>query len=349
MYLENHYLFNLGTNVIYNYFDKIKDQSAERSRDILAAVKEGRFLVLYIESASACNQKCDFCGLHSGRYSGVSKGKGILSDILFRSSVEQLRNAAMHFKQINFHLHGEPLLNKNLPGMIRTVREYGLGDRLALNTNGTLLSREVLLKLVDGGIDEITISLDVSDASEYARFRGADAFEQVVRNIDTAIQEIEKGLDIEITVKCSHVMIPKHGLGAEHEQKIAERYRTVAEHSHKIHVKVLPEYTWRTEVDRDSRSIEKPGPCGNLFYQLVLAYDGRLSLCCIDLTETLQIGSLTYESLASILSGRKIRELRRDMLNGNFEHLGVCRSCDFRKAEDIFPVLSELKEVINTV
>lgn len=80
-------------------------------------------------------------------------------------------------------------------------------------------------------------------------------------------------------------------------------------------------------------------PCGNLFYQLVLHYDGNLSACCIDLTSTLNLGKIGedkgFKKIDKILDYGKLNKLRRDMLLGNLEDLGVCKNCDFKKPDAV--------------
>ena len=63
------------------------------------------------------------------------------------------------------HLHftgGEASLVRDLPAMVGLARARGV-ERLSLTTNGTLSPR-TYLDLVDAGLDEVRLSLDVADA-----------------------------------------------------------------------------------------------------------------------------------------------------------------------------------------
>ena len=51
-----------------------------------------------------------------------------------------------------------------------TARDYGL--RVALATNGTLVSKAVARKIVDAGVSRVSISLDGADAATHDAFRG---------------------------------------------------------------------------------------------------------------------------------------------------------------------------------
>lgn len=66
---------------------------------------------------------------------------------------------------------GEPLLDKNVPSLVRRLRELPGIDDLALTTNGTLLANYAQA-LADAGLDRVTISLDSLDEDLFRRMSG---------------------------------------------------------------------------------------------------------------------------------------------------------------------------------
>jgi radical SAM protein with 4Fe4S-binding SPASM domain len=77
---------------------------------------------------------------------------------------------------------GEPLVRKDLPDLLRNLREHGLP--VWLLTNGTLLSQETC-RSIAGHVDRISISLDGMTVAAHERMRGKGTFEAVLRGIRT--------------------------------------------------------------------------------------------------------------------------------------------------------------------
>ena len=69
---------------------------------------------------------------------------------------------------------GEPLLHQQLEELIQAVRPLHGLDRIALTTNGTLLTGERARRLREAGLDRITVSLDGSDGASVASMAGLE-------------------------------------------------------------------------------------------------------------------------------------------------------------------------------
>jgi MoaA/NifB/PqqE/SkfB family radical SAM enzyme len=86
------------------------------------------------------------------------------------------------------HGVGEPMLVKNLPRMIRYLKERGV--YVLFNTNGTLLAPKKRRELIETGLDELRVSLDAAEAQSFFKVRGKNFFDRIVRNVGefTALQ-----------------------------------------------------------------------------------------------------------------------------------------------------------------
>ena len=104
---------------------------------------------------------------------------------LFTSIIDQVPNIA----RVVMHGVGEPMLVKNLPQMIRYLKERGI--YALFNTNGTLLVPRKQRELIETGLDEMRVSLDAADAKTFLAVRGKDMFNRIVRNVSsfTALQK----------------------------------------------------------------------------------------------------------------------------------------------------------------
>jgi len=147
------------------YFE---DVSAERS-----ATAEKPPVCLYLEVTNRCNLLCETCP----RTFETLEPPADMSWALFTRIIDQVPNIA----RVVLHGVGEPMLVKDLPRMIRTLKESG--TYVLFNTNGTLMQPKKFQALIDTGLDELRVSLDAADRQSYARIRGKDFFDRIVRDV----------------------------------------------------------------------------------------------------------------------------------------------------------------------
>jgi MoaA/NifB/PqqE/SkfB family radical SAM enzyme len=87
------------------------------------------------------------------------------------------------------HGIGEPLLNRELPAMIRHLK--GREMQVLFNTNGILLNERMQEELIDSGLDEVRISLDAASPSGYKTMRDSDNFNLLVDNLHSFARRLK--------------------------------------------------------------------------------------------------------------------------------------------------------------
>lgn len=132
---------------------------------------------IYIEPTSRCNELCQQCP----RTLLSREDDRDLSFERFREIVDQFPT----LERVVLHGLGEPLLNKELPLMIRYLKERGV--YVLFNSNGILLTEKRGQALIDAGLDEYRLSMDGATRETYAHVRGVDAFEKIWRNVGNFI------------------------------------------------------------------------------------------------------------------------------------------------------------------
>ena len=157
------------------YFEGV---SAERSHRT-----EQEPVCLYLETTNRCNLLCTTCP----RTYVELEPPADMSWPLFTSIVDQIPK----LQRAVLHGVGEPMLVKNLPQMVRYLKDRGV--YVLFNTNGTLLTERNGRALIDAGLDELRVSLDASNPSSYLAVRGKDYFDRILRNVRRfrAMQERE--------------------------------------------------------------------------------------------------------------------------------------------------------------
>jgi len=143
--------------------------------DDLGVVSSQDPVCLYLETTNRCNLLCETCP----RTFDTLEPAADMSWGLFTNIVDQLPNI---FRAV-LHGVGEPMMVKNLPKMIRYLKDRRI--YVLFNTNGTLLNARKGRELVETGLDELRISLDAADAKSFIKVRGKDFFNRIVRNVSS--------------------------------------------------------------------------------------------------------------------------------------------------------------------
>jgi MoaA/NifB/PqqE/SkfB family radical SAM enzyme len=141
---------------------------------------------LYLETTNRCNLLCQHC---PRTFTSVERPADL--------SFEQMKiivDQVPDLKQAVLHGIGEPLINKELPRMIRYLKDRGA--HVLFNSNGTMLYPHIQRQLIESGLDEFRISLDAADAETFAKVRGLPRFDLIVKNTRefVALQK-ELGID----------------------------------------------------------------------------------------------------------------------------------------------------------
>jgi MoaA/NifB/PqqE/SkfB family radical SAM enzyme len=146
------------------YFEAVSDQ-----RGAIAAADP---VCLYLETTNRCNLLCTTCP----RTYEELEPPADMSWELFTRIVDQYPAIS----RVVLHGIGEPMMVKDLPRMVRYLKERG--TYVLFNTNGTLLRPKKGRELIDAGLDELRISLDAAEAKAFKLVRGRDWFARIVKN-----------------------------------------------------------------------------------------------------------------------------------------------------------------------
>jgi MoaA/NifB/PqqE/SkfB family radical SAM enzyme len=128
---------------------------------------------LYLETTNRCNLLCTTC---PRTYEELEPPADMSWD-LFTSIVDQIP----HLQRAVLHGVGEPMLVKNLPRMVRYLKDRG--TYVLFNTNGTVLNEKNGRALIAAGLDELRVSFDAANAESYRAIRGKNYFHRILKNV----------------------------------------------------------------------------------------------------------------------------------------------------------------------
>jgi len=136
---------------------------------------------LYLETTSRCNLRCKGCIQHRGSWE-PQRDLSLRELLMICDQLPELERVALHGI-------GEPLLNEELPNMIRYLK--GRNAYVFLNSNGILLDENRQHQLIDAGLDELRISLDAASRVGYEAIRNSDQFDRIVSNLQAFSERIK--------------------------------------------------------------------------------------------------------------------------------------------------------------
>src|SRR5438067_7314397 len=155
----------------------------EQAGDVLGPVAQAEPVCLYLDTTNRCNLLCTTC---PRTYAELEPPADMSWD-LFTSIIDQVPDLV----RAVLHGVGEPMLVKNLPRMVRYLKDRRV--YVLFNTNGTVLNERNGRALIDAGLDELRVSLDAATPKSYKAVRGKDFFARILRNVRAfrALQERE--------------------------------------------------------------------------------------------------------------------------------------------------------------
>ena len=119
--------------------------------------------LIFWELTKGCNLRCIHCRASATELSSPSD----LSTQAARDIIDQIAEVSSPILVLS---GGEPLFRSDIFQLARYGTDKGL--RVALATNGTLVTKQVARKIVDSGVKRVAISLDGADAATHDMFRG---------------------------------------------------------------------------------------------------------------------------------------------------------------------------------
>lgn len=308
--------------------------------------------LLYVDPSSACNFRCQFCPTgHKDLIKNSEYSRSVLKFELFEKLILGLREFEKPIKVLRLNKIGEPLLNKNLSKMISLAKSSGVVERVDLATNGALFSHELLLRILQAGLDRFNISMEGVNREQYLEHAKVDIdFDMFVENIRWLY--LNKG-DCEITIK-----IPSNYLSCEQKDYFLN---TFGNYCDRIFIEdiapIWPSFDVekragvKLDVDKGQyqQRLETKDVCTYIFYAMAINADGTVSACCPDWDQKLIIGDLRTRAIKDIWNSQEMNALRIQHLRGERCNNQVCKECGhikYAQVDNIDPYKSELLQKI---
>lgn len=287
-----------------------------------------------IEPTSLCNARCALCSTPSEKLKRTQKFFPLNK---FKEIIDEVKSCVRH---VTFFVAGDPFINENLCEMISYATRSGLGT--FVSTNGTLLNRQTIEKLLETNLDVLYVCLDGARKETHEIYRRGTNFELICTNIRALTSEKQKRKKI-FPYIFIQTLITRYNedeledivrLGKELgvDGVLFKRFGVLDCYDEDLAKDFLPR---KKELSRygvvDGRMKMEEGrdvECGFTKTALVLC-DGRLAFCCYDYNGEYGLGNAFSESLTKLWKSKKYKDLRERMRR---KELKICKEmCGVRR------------------
>ena len=292
-------------------------------------------LFVSVEPANVCQLRCPECPVGQGERIKV-KGERTMSMAVFRRVLEEVRETAW---VMQFYFQGEPLLNQDLPQMIREAHEAGLYT--IVSTNAQAMTQELAERIVLSGLDRIIISMDGLTDASYNAYRVGGSLEQCKQALKW-LREAKQHQTISNNLKQSQTIIELQVLrlkSNEHEWTQFEReykalgadklvFKTAQLYDYADGHPLMPteprysRYIQGADGRYHRRALRKG--CFRVWSGAVITTDGTVLPCCYDKGHEHAYGNIMTTPLRELYHNDSARAFRRAAFE---QQPAICQEC----------------------
>ena len=269
---------------------------------------------LDIEITNRCNLKCIFCD----KLPLLTKDQmGEMDLDLYKKIVDEGGEKGLYSLKLSYR--GEPLLHHQVEYMVAYAKRRGILD-IYFNTNGMLLTEKMSLKLMDAGLDRISISIEGTDPVAFERERKGAKFHRILRNMDALLRLREQKGYLYPKIRVQTVRFPDLDL---------EKYTRFWQ-SHSDEVAAVD---FKDVENRKKNLINKDWACPQLWQRMTVEWDGRIMACNNDDFRSLSPGSLIEKNVEECWHDPMVNNARELHQQGKSHLVEACDGCPWRTTQ----------------
>lgn len=301
---------------------------------------------VYIFPTTFCNFKCVYCA-HSLGHEKMKEQYNFKPETMapetFENVLEQLKQFPDKIKVVSLTGQGEPLLNKNIPYMIKKIKEADVCERIEIISNGSLLTNETADKLIEAGLDILRISLQGLSSEKYKDVCDYKlSFEEYLSQIEYYYKnKTEKN---QIFVKVLDI-----ALNEGEEDKFYKTFENITdrmfiEKCQPVYDNVEVTNGLERDCDRYGNKREKRDICTICFYMLGIFPNGDVEPCD-GIYKPVVLGNVNEKSLKDMWESDMLKNFWKMQLNRDRYSNPKCKVCcapdDVTRPEDVLDNDSE--------
>ena len=298
------------THLFKNYIDYNLKKTTTPLRNISA-----------IELTNRCNQYCQFCPVNNKKV--IKPIKRMKIDMPISEFENILKTYKKYIGSVDICHHGECFLYPKFREAVRLLKKYGV--KYKITTNGSLIGK-YLDVLEEYPPQAIMFSLYTLNPTKFKNLTKTGDLKQVLINIDALLDLKNKNkLNTQIIIRAINMY------GFEDE---VDKIKAFFEGKDVIFdINILNSWAGRVDVSKFgdcSKHIIDFKYCSQPWLHCIIGSNSGIYIC--NNHEDEPIGSLKNNTLEEIWNSKKYREIRKNILEGNYRKNKICANCDYFSA-----------------
>lgn len=217
---------------------------------------------------------------------------------------------------IKLNWRGEPLLHRDIVDFIARAKELGVTD-ISLNTNGLLLTDDLLTGLAVAGLDWLIFSIDGATPNTYEEIRRGGKFDVVMKNLITAAWLYIKMPDPpKIRVQACRQPLNKEEIDS------GFWYDTFYDYADQLRIGNLFD-------PQGKRGLGTPIPksCTSPWQRIVVDWKGDMYPCCADYQGHFKLGNIYKTTVKKAWHSTIFNYLRHKLQSEGRKGHPACQNC----------------------
>lgn len=298
-------------------------------------------LCLSIEPTNICNFKCTMCFHGNNEDAEAAKPICNMEMATFNKIIEDVKawtlKKASKIKLIKLYSLGEPLVNKNLPEMVRIIKDADICDKIEITTNASLLTEEIAKKLVDYNLDILRISVYGATKEQNKKItQSVFTPDEIKKNV-----EFLKCYRDENAKKTPMIIAKMLNTYSEENDKFFELYQGVADEvgldepfnlpavENNIFENMYGEDANKAhEMSMSTNQFSGSKACRYPFTHMTIRNDGSAIVCCADWLKELCYGNVNDNSVKELWESKKLYDIRCNMIKTKGKCFNACKTCE---------------------
>lgn len=342
---QNRYFWNTFRQILEKqlYFLYLKKTSIKRlwnallvlssyyvSRILNKPIQWGLPICLSVEPTTACNLKCPQCP------SGLKSFSRPTGNLKLEKYYQWLLPVKDKIWGINFYFQGEPFIYPEIHKAISFANEAGIFTMTS--TNGHFLDEEQCRKIIESGLDQLTISMDGIEQEVYEKYRIGGSLSKVLDGIKTMVATKQEMKSKTPFVALQFVVMRQNAHQLEELKSLALqlkvdalRLKTAQVYNFETGSDIIPEqavYSRYQSTEAGSMKIKNKllNHCWRLWHAPVLTWDGKMVPCCFDKDAEHQMGDVNDLGIDKIWKNEHYQAFRKNILNTR-KSVTICQNC----------------------
>ncbi len=281
---------------------------------------------ILIEPTRNCNYACPQCP-RQGFSEMKSLDKMELSLGEFKHIMAQIGKYILTVRLWHF---GEPLLNKDLPAIVKVAKQYRIFT--ATSSNCSLLNKELSGELIDAGLDYLLVSINAATAVTYRELTLTDNFQKVKDNLKY-FQELKRERKSRRPFLNLQFIVMKNNFAEIAQMKKLSEYIGANKLSFK-HIAFKREELG-VEDGKYKFCVENAGFCSLPFEESVISANGEVTPCAPDYRNQYSMGNIFKNDYRIIWNNEKYRNFRKSVKE-DLDGIDICQNCPKKNNPDFF-------------